>query len=103
MNTKQQTLLRRDFLGHGGKLALSALALNAPGATANAASGKVRLAMVGTGSRGTGTWGPPLRLLSRPEVTVITLRPPRRRRSSSSPPSPSSTNVAGSGTWPGGP
>jgi predicted dehydrogenase len=57
MNAKQQTLLRRDFLGTGGKLALSALALNAPGATANAASGKVRLAMVGTGSRGTGTWG----------------------------------------------
>ena len=26
MNTKQQTLPRRDFLGHGGKLALSALA-----------------------------------------------------------------------------
>lgn len=28
-------------------------------------------------SRGTGTWGPPLRLLSRPEVTVISLQPPR--------------------------
>lgn len=26
-------------------------------------------------SRGTGTWGPPVRLLSRPEVTVITLTP----------------------------
>ncbi|MHC4717773.1 MAG: metallophosphoesterase family protein, partial [Planctomycetota bacterium] len=26
-------------------------------------------------SRGTGTWGPPLRLFAPPEVTVITLRP----------------------------
>ncbi len=26
-------------------------------------------------SRGTGTWGPPLRLLARPEVTLITIKP----------------------------
>ena len=28
-------------------------------------------------NRGTGTWGPPLRLLARPEITVITLTPGR--------------------------
>jgi predicted MPP superfamily phosphohydrolase len=28
-------------------------------------------------SRGTGTWGPPIRFLAPPEITLITLRPPR--------------------------
>jgi hypothetical protein len=33
-------------------------------------------------SRGSGTWGPPLRLFSPPEVTLITIGPARRRDSS---------------------
>ena len=57
-------------------------------------------------SPGAGTWGPPLRLFSRPEVTVISLHPPRRRRdprsSGRQAPSASSDSAAGSGTGPGG-
>ena len=58
MDRKKKTLGRRDFLGRGGRLAAGALALNTVSERAGAAaSGKKRLALVGTGSRGTGTWG----------------------------------------------
>ena len=58
MTSTPKNLGRRSFLGHSGALALSALA--APfggGASAATGSGKLKIAMVGTGSRGTATWG----------------------------------------------
>jgi predicted dehydrogenase len=55
MSSTTPPLDRRAFLGHSGKLALGALALGAAGRAA--AASKLRLAMVGTGSRGTETWG----------------------------------------------
>ena len=58
MRSEIKNLGRREFLGYTGKLAAGALALNAANQTAGAApSPKTRLALVGTGSRGSGTWG----------------------------------------------
>lgn len=58
MSKEERYLGRRDFLGHSGKLAIGALALNMGGTAATAGpSGRTKIAMVGTGSRGTGTWG----------------------------------------------
>jgi predicted dehydrogenase len=48
---------RRTFLGGSGKTALAALALRMSSGEAKAAGTKMRLAMVGAGSRGTETWG----------------------------------------------
>lgn len=55
MSSIVQTTTRRAFLGSSGKAALAALALSA--GRARGAAAKMRLAMVGTGSRGTETWG----------------------------------------------
>ncbi|MEE8256836.1 MAG: Gfo/Idh/MocA family oxidoreductase [Acidobacteriota bacterium] len=58
MRKERKNLGRREFLGYTGKLAAGALALNAAHQPAGAApSAKMKLAMVGTGSRGSGTWG----------------------------------------------
>src|SRR5262245_1756196 len=55
MTTEPDSINRRTFIGSSGKAALGALALGMAGKAA--AGGKMRLAMVGTGSRGTETWG----------------------------------------------
>ena len=60
MSNKTNNMDRRKFLGAGTKLAAAATALNvlAPVAQAKAAKGKkLKIALVGTGSRGSSTWG----------------------------------------------
>lgn len=59
MNSSDKGMPRRLFLGNSGKLALSALALARGSAAAGTkiSNGKTRLALVGTGSRGSATWG----------------------------------------------
>jgi len=58
MDNKKNALPRRDFLGHSGTLALGALTMSMASRRAEASgSGKLKLALVGTGSRGTATWG----------------------------------------------
>lgn len=56
MSFTASTTTRRAFLGSSGKAALAALALGTSRAQGRAST-KMRLAMVGTGSRGTETWG----------------------------------------------
>ncbi len=57
MKIRSDVLDRRAFLGHSGRAALAALAFAGLGGSRAAASRKMRLATVGTGSRGTATWG----------------------------------------------
>ncbi len=59
MKKNEKGLPRRTFLEKGAKLAAAPLVFSWKNTkeTATAESGKIRLAMVGTGSRGTGMWG----------------------------------------------
>jgi predicted dehydrogenase len=56
MSSTANTTTRRAFLGSSGKAALAALSLAAT-RSQGGPTPKMRLAMVGTGSRGTETWG----------------------------------------------
>ena len=61
MKNKSNGVDRREFLEHTGKLAAGSLALQLTSsqlqAETSSGSAKKRLAMVGTGIRGTQTWG----------------------------------------------
>lgn len=60
MNKSEKTLARREFLGHSAKLAIGALAFNIAAKTMaqnNPPPGKMKVALVGTGHRGTSAWG----------------------------------------------
>jgi len=60
MNKSEKILGRREFLGHSAKLAIGALTFNIAGkstAAGAASSKKMKVALVGTGHRGTSTWG----------------------------------------------
>ena len=61
MSHRRQEIDRRQFVGQGARVAAAAavlpLAVAGGAATAKASTGRRRLALVGTGSRGSSTWG----------------------------------------------